>query len=289
MNKEMLVSVIIPTLGRETLYPLVEKLLEQKTKFNYEIVIVPQVKLKENLLRNKRIKIFYEPLGKGFAYYRNIGIKKSGGEIISFIDDDEMPIGNKWLNNLVKPILENNEKVVTSGYKIKLGEEYLTDSISLLGFPGGGAIGFRNMWGVNSEDYTEHICTGNMSIKKEVISKLGGFDISLKFGNEDVDLGDRLIFNNIKIKYIEEATVYHAPRRGFINFAKWNFLRGRSAAEYLSKRRGKNKIYHRFNSSLIIINKNYKSILILGILFMMFFQYVFQLLGYINQRITNNE
>ena len=80
------VSIIIPTLGRETLYPLIDNLLRQETNIPSEIILVPQVKLKEELLQDERIKYFYEPLGKGFAYYRNIGINESKGDVLAFID-----------------------------------------------------------------------------------------------------------------------------------------------------------------------------------------------------------
>ena len=84
------VSKIIPPLGRESIYPLIYKLLKQKVDFLFEIILIPQVKLKEELLEDKRIKYFYEPLGKGFAYYRNRGISQSNGNILAFIDDDEL-------------------------------------------------------------------------------------------------------------------------------------------------------------------------------------------------------
>ena len=143
MDKKPKVSIIIPTLGRDSLYPLIENLLKQKVKFAYEIVLIPQVKLQEDKLKDKRIKIFFEELGKGFAYYRNIGIKKSKSDVLVFIDDDELPMNNKWLYNITKPILSGEELIATSGYKIKLNQGYLTDCISLLGFPGGGAVGFE--------------------------------------------------------------------------------------------------------------------------------------------------
>ena len=88
---KVLVSVIIPTLGRETLYELVNNLLKQKVNFDYEIILIAQARLDKNLLKNKKIKIFNEETGKGISYYRNLGIKKSKGKILVFIDDDENP------------------------------------------------------------------------------------------------------------------------------------------------------------------------------------------------------
>ncbi len=275
------VSIIIPTLGRETLYPLIESLLKQKVDFSYEIILIPQIKLKENLLKDKKIRFFYEPLGKGFAYYRNKGIEKSKGKIIVFIDDDELPINDKWLNIITKPIIEGKEKVVTSGVKINLGQGYLTDAISLLGFPGGGAIGFKTMWDIDKDNYTEHLCSGNLAIDKYILNKIDSFSNEFKHGNEDVNLADKLIFSKIKIKYSEEATVYHIARKGYINFIKWNYLRGKSASDYLKIKKETNKVGNRLTSSKRILAKTLKSKYFPGVLFMMINQYLFQTLGYL--------
>ena len=174
------ISVIVITLGRESLYKLIEKLLKQEINQTYEIVLVPQNPLKEELLKDKKIRIFYEPLGKGVSYYRNVGIKKSRGDIIAFIDDDEEPFDEKWLRNLVFPIISNKESITTAGVFIPLGQGYIADSISLLGFPGGGAVGFKTMWKVDENNYTKHLCTGNFAFRKNLIQRIGYFHEEMK-------------------------------------------------------------------------------------------------------------
>ena len=276
------VSVIIPTLGRETLYPLIDNLLKQKATFSYEIVLIPQAKLDESKLKDKKIKIFYEPPGRGFAYYRNVGIKRSKGDIIAFIDDDEMPMNSEWLSIITEPIRKGKEKVTTSGYKIKLGQGYFTDSVSLLGFPGGGAIGFEVMWPLKEVGYTYHICTGNLAIDKKNLIRVGSFTESLIYGNEDVDLGDKLINKKIKIKYLKEATVYHVSRKGYFNFVRWSLLRGKSAGFFLKySRHRKGKLSNRFASSGRILNEIIRDrpIHLPGVIFMMLNQYLWQGIG----------
>lgn len=281
--KKSKVSILIPTLGRETLYPLVDKLLIQEVNFDFEIVLVPQVELNKDKLKDKRIKIFPEELGKGFAYYRNVGIKKSKGDIVVFIDDDELPKDDLWLNNMTEPIIQKKEKVVTTGVEIKLKEGYLTDCVSLLGFPGGGAIGFETMWPLKEKNYTDHLCSGNLAILRKTLIEVGSFTKEMVHGNEDVDLAEKLIQKKIKIRYINEATVYHVARKGFLNFIQWNLTRGKSAGTYISSKKegSSNKIFERFYSSgrilkIVWLEKTYY---IPGVLFMMINQYVFQTLG----------
>ena len=275
------VSIIIPTLGRETLYPLIEKLLKQEAAFSFEIILIPQVKLKEKLLEDERVKYFYEPLGKGFAYYRNIGINQSKGDILVFIDDDELPMNYQWLQYITKPIVIGDEEVVTAGVRINLGESYITDSISLLGFPGGGAIGFKTMWHVDEHDYTEHLCSGNFAISRKTLNEIKNFSKEYKHGKEDVHLADKLIRSKIKIKYIEEATVYHVARKGFINFIRWNILRGKASKDYIAINRGGGKIKNRFASSGRILKNVSKTRTryLPGVILMMFNQYLWELIG----------
>ena len=277
------ISIIIPTLGRETLYPLVNNLLKQNIDYHYEIILIPQVKLKEQFLQDKKIKIYYEPLGKGFAYYRNIGIEKSKGEIITFIDDDELPMNNNWLKHLTCQIIKGEEKVITAGYKIKLNQGYVTDCVSLLGFPGGGAVGFTVMWPLESPPYTSHICSGNFAILRDTLLAVGCFDNALNYGNEDVALGDKLTEHKIRILYLEEATVYHTARKGLYPVIRWNILRGKSAADYVRYKKSKGRVQQRLYSSLRIILKVIKERpgYIPGVVFMMVSQYVFQSIGYI--------
>ena len=275
------VSIIIPTLGRETLYPLIEKLLKQEAAFPFEIILIPQVKLKEKLLEDERVKYFYEPLGKGFAYYRNIGINQSKGDILVFIDDDELPMNYQWLQCITEPLIKGVEEVVTAGVRINLGEGYITDSISLLGFPGGGAIGFKTMWHVDEHDYTEHLCSGNFAISRKTLNEIKNFSKEYKHGKEDVHLADKLIRSKINIKYIEEATVYHVARKGFINFIRWNILRGKASKDYISINRGGGKIKNRFASSGRILKNIAKTRTryLPGVCFMMFNQYLGEFIG----------
>jgi len=281
------ISIVVITIGRETLYPLIENLLKQKINFPFKILIIADgVLLDKNKLREDRIKII-KTYTRGYVYNRNVGIKHSEGEILAFIDDDEIPRNNNWLNNLTRNLIENKEKIVTSGYKIKLNKEYLTDCISLLGFPGGGAVGFKTMWQVDAKNYTKHICTGNFAIKKEIFKQEGYFPRDL-IGNEDGYLSDKLTEKGYKIKYIEEATVFHKERAGYINFIKWNYYRGRSAKVYLKKfkRYTKGKTSNRFKSSLNIIRKviKEKPIYLPGIIVMMLTQYISQGAGLIFQK-----
>jgi len=281
----MKVSIIIPTLGRKTMYFLVNNLLRQSFKLDYEIILIPQYPLKADLLNNDKIRIHYEPLSKGFAYYRNAGIKLSKGDIIVFIDDDEIPMDFNWLNTITKLIRNKEEQVVTAGVKIKLGQGYFTDSISLLGFPGGGAWGFEVIWPLREKDYTDHLCSGNMAINKKALSKVGNFSEKMIYGSEDMDLGKKLLNAGMKIRYLKEATVYHEARGSLAAFLRWNFARGKSAASYM-------KIWEflkRFSTTtnVLIKIKKEKKHYFLGSLLMASIKHIAQIEGFLLYKINS--
>ena len=98
------VSVIIRSFNRlGILAELLERLLAQDHD-SFEIVVVEQsierpvaeLARVEALARDRRVRIErFEPLGGPRA--RNEGVRASRGEILVFIDDDDLPIGTDWL------------------------------------------------------------------------------------------------------------------------------------------------------------------------------------------------
>ena len=99
-----LVSVIVRSFNRiPTLCRLVDALLRQ-TYTNVEIVIVEQstemtaddaAALEAHARDPHVVLIRRPPLGGAAA--RNVGVERSKGEILLFIDDDDLPTGDSWI------------------------------------------------------------------------------------------------------------------------------------------------------------------------------------------------
>ena len=58
--------------------------------------------------------------------------------------------------------------------------------------------------------------------------KVGGFDESLQYGNEDVNLCERFLQAGYVIEYAPDGFVYHKTRNTFRQFIPWAFRRGKS-------------------------------------------------------------
>ena len=280
---EILISIVIITLGRETIYKTLETICEQHIEHGFEIILILQGEVDEaridsNNKDNIPIRIKKYPHSLGFGKYRNEGIRHSKGEVIAFIDDDEWAKDNIWLTRLTKPIIDHEYLVTTSGYDVPLTGNYITDCISFLGFPGGGALGFEKMWPVDDQNETNHICSGNFAFHKGTGLL---FNDELKFGAEDADFGNRIVQKGYRIKYLKEATVFHMPRAGVINFINWHIRRGISIYEFnklglLNKK----TIRLRRRAVINIFNHSIATKYIFGVALMFILQYIASILGY---------
>ena len=95
INKNIIISIIIPTFNREkSIAKSIQSVLNQ-TFNNIEIIIIDDCSSDntENvikLIKDKRIKYLKLNQTKGASYARNIGIMLAKGKFISFQDSDDI-------------------------------------------------------------------------------------------------------------------------------------------------------------------------------------------------------
>jgi lipopolysaccharide/colanic/teichoic acid biosynthesis glycosyltransferase/glycosyltransferase involved in cell wall biosynthesis len=110
--KPPLVSIVVATYRREAGLDLALSSLINQTYNNIEIVVVDdnaddtwnlkvnKIILKYQLQSHKQIRFIRNQTNKGSAETRNIGIRGSSGEYVSFLDDDDRYLPNKIKNQL---------------------------------------------------------------------------------------------------------------------------------------------------------------------------------------------
>ena len=222
----MNLSVIVPAYNAEaTLTALLNSLSAQSYK-DYEVVVIDDFSRDRTsrIAMDHQCKLIALSKNHGPAYCRNIGVKNASGEILVFTDSDCL-VDNHWLANIHRCFL-NNSIAAIMGRLIMMPSNLLGDSISALGFPAGGAIGFDKIWKLDQDGFTDSLSTCNCAIKKNAFEKIGGFDESFPFpGGEDSLLAYNLRKFNYRIKYRPDVMVYHAARDSFGDFVKWQFKR----------------------------------------------------------------
>ena len=118
----MLVSVIMPYYKKiDYVEKSIDSVLNQSYQ-NFELIIVYDdenkkdlTHLKEIKKRNKKIKIIENPKNLGAGQSRNIGVKYSTGDVISFIDSDDYWFEEK-LNKQINFMKKNNLDFVFCDY-----------------------------------------------------------------------------------------------------------------------------------------------------------------------------
>lgn len=144
---------------------------------------------------------------KGRAGARNTGIREARGDIVLFLDDD-IRCARDLIGAHLRAHEEHAEPVAVQGRVLPDPESNAT------------------VWGEYEDRRFEKIhrlasasptdapyncfLTGNVSIPREALQRVGGFDESFAgYGFEDYDLGRRLRKHGVRLIYAEDALAYH--------------------------------------------------------------------------------
>ena len=245
MGVRMRVSVIIPYYNREDLLLNTLKSFQLQTinKDEYEIVIIDDGS-NENI--DNKIKSLHLNINISYNYFqrdskscaalaRNRGIEKSRGEILIFLDCDQI-VYPDFLEEHLYPFdkFGNNNDILQFGLR-----KYMNKTISF--DPDRQLITNKTDFSNDSRHYVFQIFSHNMSVvrsswhlifsnnistSKKAIDKFGGFDDNFKgWGLEDTEFGYRLYKNGVKIvynPYIEVVHQYHEYSFDENRYIQWN-------------------------------------------------------------------
>lgn len=181
-----LVSVVVRSRGRlPSMFELAERCLDQDYP-RLELVIVeqtPEQRLRYAealgaLAAQPRVRLLLRP-PLGAARARNEGVRAAQGEIVLFVDDDDLPADAGWVSahaaNFVDPwcVAVTGREVATAGAPPtppRRGELRRCLSYGPLGFPRA-----HTRHGVRLRGVTA-LQGGNTAIRREAILRAGGWD-----------------------------------------------------------------------------------------------------------------
>lgn len=177
--------------------------------------------IKEYKFLDSRIKIVINPV-RGIAISRNIGIKEASFPFIAFVDADcEVP--TDWLEVLLNGFIkyENDvpNLVAVGGSNIPpSNNSQFYDALSLFLNSFLGSRGSVQGMVFDSDVEVDHLPCVNVMYKKEIVSKIGGFDERFLFIGEDQDITYRMLEKGYKFYYLRKSYVIHKLRD---NLGKW--------------------------------------------------------------------
>ena len=205
----------------------IRSLFEQDFDGKYEVIVVDgmsddgtyelleklQKKYNFILLRNPKINA---------AAGRNIGIKKSKGKLIAFIDGDAYAYKD-WLSNIRKTF-EKTEAIGVGGPDlIPENVDYMGKAIGLVmtsPLASGGKFNPSTQHSLmDVEKYVDHIPTCNLCLKREIFGRIGLFDESFVKG-QDLELSYRIRKAGYRLFYSPCIRVVHYRKQTFRSFAR---------------------------------------------------------------------
>ncbi|UCG67543.1 MAG: glycosyltransferase [Deltaproteobacteria bacterium] len=229
-------SVIVPAYEAEATLPILLDSLSNQSYRDFEVIVADDCSKDgtSEVARSYDCKVIQLLENHGPAYCRNVGAKKARGEVLVFTDSD-CCVDRHWLENIQKHFFQNGTEAIMGRLMLR-PSTFLGDSISALGFPAGGAIGFDKIWKVDQKGFTDSLSSCNCAVKKDIFWKVGGFDESFPYpGGEDSFLAYNLRRLNYRIRYCPDVLVYHEARDSFRDFLKWQFRRGESSFIFSTK------------------------------------------------------
>lgn len=182
MNK--FVSVIIPTHNRVSYLSECLNSLSKQDYENLEVIVVDDgsTDYTADIISKKfpDVKIIVNEMRFGAAYSRNLGILKSKGDFILFLDSDIEFIRENTITRMVS-ILEDDEQIGQIGGEIRLPDKRV--------------FGCKiDSTGRTYKSYGEcdYVATCNCMQRKDIVYDIGGFDPYFIFMGEDKDFGFRI-------------------------------------------------------------------------------------------------
>lgn len=258
MISTMLFSIVIPTYNRAQ---LLKNLLDSMERLHipnnteWEVLIVDNnstdsiQEVIDEFIKRKSLPLYYFfEKEQGSSYARNRGIKESRGDIVAFLDDDEI-VDENWLVSLREGF--NSFQYAGIGGKVVAKwtftrpDWYTTEGqFRIVGPTAGHDLGDANA------EYTLDMPlpgSGNLAVKRECFQKYGYFRTDMGPVGNDYIMGEdrefclRLINAGERLLYSPKAIVYNVVHKARVTkeyCKRYHFRFGRVQAKLYEPEEG---------------------------------------------------
>jgi len=209
-NQTNNISVIVPVFNdADGLKDTLDSLLCQDLNHAfYEIIVVDNNSQDNTFLVAKeyeeqypyQVKVFIEKNRQSSYAARNKGIDKARYGILCFIDAN-VTVQDNVLSLVQKEITTSNIDYLGANVKMYIKNKSITSNYNFVN-------GFKIKNAIEKSHYTP---TCFLAVRKDVISKIGGFDANLVSGG-DFEFGQRVYEANFKMSYCRKIVILHPTR-----------------------------------------------------------------------------
>jgi len=230
MNKQPILSVVIPTIGRPILLRAVESLLAANRSSELEIIVAGEVttpavaeRLKELMRSNPRIIHLPASFRSGdSSEKKNAGWKAASSDIVAFIDDDVV-VGKNWPEAVLKPFADDQVGLMS-------GPGLVPADVPLMARLAGWTLASRAA-GYVQERYLadgsapkkvtwSRLIGCNMAYRRGILEEINGFDPKFWPGEEMLAAYIATARKGYTLVFQPEAVLYHYPRASYFGFLR---------------------------------------------------------------------
>lgn len=224
-----MISIIIVNYHvKKELFDCIDSIYRSKPKTSFEIIVVDndETKTVHGKLKKKFKKVIYIPNeNKGFGQGNNVGVKKSKGEFLFFLNPDTKIFPNT-IDSLVEFLNKNkNTAIVAPLLNDMQGIVYQQGSQELTPLRGIVVLSFINKifpkntiakkyflsdWDKKTTKEVDVVPGTAFMIRKNIFEEIAGFDENFFLYFEEFDLCKRVKELGWKIFIYPEAKVFHA-------------------------------------------------------------------------------
>jgi glycosyltransferase involved in cell wall biosynthesis len=182
--RRLTISLIIPAYNEENYLPAcLDAVMQNVAAGAMEIIVVDNNSTdgtKAVVERYPAVTYVFEP-EKGITRARQRGMLASSGEILAYVDADTHPPAG-WIEQIQEQFAKRSDLACLSGPYSFYDLSGIRRTVSTRWFILARALGW----------FTGYLMVGgNFAIRRDVLEKMGGFDSSIEFYGEDVDVGKR--------------------------------------------------------------------------------------------------
>ena len=213
------ISVVIPTYNRRALLArtLPEVIRQAGSTSGAEVVVVVDgsrdgtVEMLQGMGQTRLLRTITQE-NRGLAAARNKGVESASAPTILFLDDDMIP-GKGLIESHLRAHADGADRVVYGALALASG---VRRSFLKVGVERWGEEMKRRLAEPGHRFRYDDCHFGHASISGELLHRAGGFDESfVRFGNEDYDLGSRLIEMRAEMRFLPQAVALQVYDKSF--------------------------------------------------------------------------
>lgn len=216
------ISIIICTRNRVDLLRQCVEGIEQRTDYkNYELIVVDNgsddaatLAYLDGLRALGALRVIVHPAPFNFAELNNLAVRQASGELICLLNNDVVPIGVRWLSEMVAHALRSEIGAV--GAKLCYPDNtiqhagVILDGVAAghlhLGYPRG-AAGYGNRARL-AQNFSA-VTAACLVIRRSIWLEVGGMDEEFAVAFNDVDFCLRVGQLGYRNLWLPQAELYH--------------------------------------------------------------------------------